>query len=55
LGYLYADTDINKAIGHYQQASTLTKSKAEKQTLLKQIELLRLKLQLSLNVNLCAL
>ncbi len=43
LGYLYADTSIDKAVEHYKQAIELTKSKAEKQTLLKQIELLKLK------------
>lgn len=38
LGYLYADTDIDKAICHYRQAIELTKSKTEKQTLIKEIE-----------------
>jgi RNA polymerase sigma-70 factor (ECF subfamily) len=38
LGYLYADTNTNKAISHYEQAIKLTKSKAEKQTLTKEIE-----------------
>ncbi|MFT3947621.1 MAG: sigma factor [Agriterribacter sp.] len=38
LGYLYADTDIDKAIYYYEQAIKLTKSKAEKQTLAKEIE-----------------
>lgn len=38
LGYLYADTDINKAITHYKQAIGLTKSKTEKQTLTREIE-----------------
>ena len=33
LGYLYADTNIAKAIGHYKQAIKMTKSKTEKQTL----------------------
>ncbi|MGJ1415201.1 RNA polymerase sigma factor [Sphingobacterium multivorum] len=33
LGYLYADTNIIKAIEHYEQAIKLTKSKTEKQTL----------------------
>lgn len=41
LGYLYADTDITKAIEHYEQAIKLTKSKTEKQTLKKEIEQLR--------------
>lgn len=41
LGYLYADTDIDKAICHYQQALELTKSKTEKQTLIKEIERLK--------------
>ncbi len=41
LGYLYADTDINKAISYYQQAILLTKSKTEKQTLTKEIERLK--------------
>ncbi|MEJ7643800.1 MAG: DUF6596 domain-containing protein [Chryseolinea sp.] len=38
LGYLYADTNIDKAIFHYEQAILLTKAKTEKQTLLKEIE-----------------
>lgn len=41
LGYLYADTNIAKAIEHYEQAIKLTKSKTEKQTLLTQIERLK--------------
>jgi RNA polymerase sigma-70 factor (ECF subfamily) len=41
LGYLYADTDIEKAICHYEQAMGLTKSKTVKQTLMKEIERLR--------------
>jgi predicted RNA polymerase sigma factor len=38
LGYLYADTNIDKAISHYEQAIKLTKSKTEKQTLTKEIQ-----------------
>lgn len=38
LGYLYAETDIGKAIFHYKQAIGLTKSQTEKQTLIKEIE-----------------
>lgn len=38
LGYLYADTDINKAISHYKQAIQRTKSKTEKLTLTKEVE-----------------
>jgi RNA polymerase sigma-70 factor (ECF subfamily) len=38
LGYLYSTVDANKSIGHYQKAILLTKSKAEKQTLTKEIE-----------------
>jgi len=38
LGYLYADTDFDKAIYHYGQAIGLTKSKTEKQTLTKEIQ-----------------
>jgi len=38
LGYLYADTDIKKAICHYKQAISLTKSKTEQQTLIREIE-----------------
>ena len=38
LGYLYADTDIDKAIYHYEQATGLTKSKTEKQTLTREIQ-----------------
>ncbi|SFX65253.1 RNA polymerase sigma-70 factor, ECF subfamily [Cytophaga hutchinsonii ATCC 33406] len=41
LGYLYADTDIDKAISHYEQAIGLIKSKTEKQTLTKEIERLK--------------
>lgn len=38
LGYLYAGTDVQKAIAHYSKALSLTKSKAEKKTLAKEIE-----------------
>ena len=38
LGYLYAGRDVNKAIVHYNTAIQLTKSAAEKRTLLKEIE-----------------
>ncbi len=38
LGYLYADTDPDRAISHYKTAMELTKSKTEKQTLTKEIE-----------------
>lgn len=41
LGFLYADTAIDVAIGHYNQAVTLTKSTTEKQTLKKEIERLK--------------
>jgi RNA polymerase sigma factor, sigma-70 family len=41
LGYLYADTDITKAIEHYEQAIKLTKSKIEKQTLTREIKRLK--------------
>ncbi len=41
LGYLYSDTDIAKAIQHYEQAIGLTKSKTEKQTLTKEIKRLK--------------
>lgn len=40
LGYLYAELNTNKAIYHYEEAIRLTKSKPEKQTLQKQIDLL---------------
>ena len=43
LGYLYADINIDKSIAHYEQAITLTKSRIEKQTLQKEIELLKRK------------
>ncbi len=43
LGYLYAYTDIDKAISHYMQAIQLTKSKNEKQALLKEIKRLNAK------------
>jgi len=38
LGYLYADNNIDQAISHYEQAIKLTKSKMERQTLVKEIE-----------------
>jgi len=38
LGYFYADTDISKAISHYEQAIQRTKSKTEKLTLTKEIK-----------------
>lgn len=41
LGYLYSETNIAKAIEHYEQAIRRTKSKTEKQTLTKEIERLR--------------
>ncbi len=41
LGYLYADTDIAKAIGHYGQAIKLTGSGSEKQTLAREMERLK--------------
>lgn len=43
LGYLYAKSDIEKAIEHYKQAIKLTKSETEKQTLKKEIERLKIK------------
>ena len=43
LGYLHANTDIDKAINYYKKAIELTRSKIEKQTLTKEIEQLRLK------------
>lgn len=46
LGYLYACTDFDKAIFHYEQAVGLTKSRTEKQTLTKEIERLTRKKQL---------
>lgn len=41
LAYLYSETDIAKAVEYYQQAIQLTKSKAEKQTLVKRISQLK--------------
>lgn len=41
IGYLYANTDIDKAILHYEQAIQLTKSKTEKQTLMNAIKRLQ--------------
>lgn len=38
LGYLYAETNTAKAVAHYQQAIHLTKSTAEKKTLMKEIQ-----------------
>lgn len=51
LGYLYADTNMDKAISHYQKAVGLTKSKTEKQTLAKQIERLTSNLSCELTSN----
>ncbi len=47
MGYLFAKSDIPKAIEHYEQAMKLTKSATEKHTLTKEIE--RLKTQKSGN------
>lgn len=41
LGYLYSDTDIDKAIHHYEQAIPLAKSSTEKQTLRERIKRLK--------------
>lgn len=41
LGYLHSDTNIAKAIEHYEQAIKLTRSKTEKKTLGREIERLR--------------
>ncbi|MFT3901677.1 MAG: sigma factor [Niabella sp.] len=41
LGYLYSETNISKAIQHYEKAIILTKSKTGKQTLQKHIERLK--------------
>lgn len=38
LGFLYTDVDPDKSITHYKTALSLTKSKAEKQTLMKEIQ-----------------
>ncbi len=38
LGFIYSKTNIDKAISHYEQAIQLTKSKTEKQRLIKEIE-----------------
>jgi len=38
LGYLYAEDDNSKAVYHYKKAIELTKSKTEKQTLIKAIQ-----------------
>lgn len=38
LGYLYTQIDVNKAIGHYNKAFSLTKSGSEKKTLSREIE-----------------
>lgn len=43
LGYLFAKSDIKKAIEHYEEAIELTKSNTEKQTLKKEIERLKIK------------
>lgn len=41
LGYLFTDSNADKAISHYEQAINLTKSKAEKETLKKQAEMVK--------------
>ncbi len=41
LGFLYTDTDTNKAITHYTRAIELSSSKTAKKTLVKKIEKLR--------------
>lgn len=41
LGYLYKATDSDKSIAHYEQAISLTKSIPEKQSLQKEIQLLK--------------
>ncbi len=38
LGYLYAETDVKKAIRHYEKAVGLTKAKREKEVLMKEIK-----------------
>lgn len=43
LGYLFAKSDIKKAIEHYEKAVNLTKSETEKRTLKKEIERLKIK------------
>ncbi|GAB3424797.1 sigma-70 family RNA polymerase sigma factor [Niabella aquatica] len=43
LGYLHSDTNVAKAMEHYEQAILLTKSKTEKQTLRKELKRLRCK------------
>lgn len=44
LGYLYSESNIAKAIRHFEKAIQLTQSKAEKQTLLRQISILKQKI-----------
>lgn len=41
MGYLYAETNIPKAIAHYEKAIALTKSDTEKRTLKKEIDRLK--------------
>ncbi|KAB1228731.1 RNA polymerase sigma factor [Chryseobacterium viscerum] len=41
LGYLYAELDTDEAIHHFEEAIRLTQSKSEKQTLQKQINVLK--------------
>ena len=43
LGYLFTESDIQKAIEHYEKAIRLTKSEIEKRTLKKEIERLKRK------------
>lgn len=43
LGYLFAKSNIQKAIEHYEKAIKLTKSNTEKRTLKKEIERLKIK------------
>jgi RNA polymerase sigma-70 factor (ECF subfamily) len=37
LGYLYSRIDADRSISHYQQSIALTKSKSEKETLVKEL------------------
>ncbi|EEI93638.1 hypothetical protein HMPREF0765_0790 [Sphingobacterium spiritivorum ATCC 33300] len=41
MGYLYAYTDMDRSVAHYEQAIRLSRSLTEKHTLQKEIERLK--------------
>ena len=41
LGYLYADSQVDEAIKHYQSALVLSKSEGERKTIMREIQRLK--------------